>query len=166
MLHPPLDRSSSAVSVILGKDAETLRTELAETQARLREAQGELARLVCLAEAQLQRQCPSEQSSVVAASVRRPAAKDVVARIARLVQLYREASAAAPKGVPVVGEDMMLRWRETVGLFDRDIYLTCNGDMANAGGRPDSARLQSRLRRGTAAECALTPTRADCPTRR
>jgi hypothetical protein len=120
----------------LGEDVETLRTELAETQARLREAQGELARLVRLAEADLQRRRPGEQSSVVAASVRRPAAKDVAARIARLVQLYREAAATSPNGAPVVGEDMMLRWLETSGLFDRDFYLKCNGDVANAGADP------------------------------
>jgi hypothetical protein len=120
----------------LGEDVETLRTELAETQARLKEAQGELARLVRLAEADLQRRRPGEQSSVVAASVRRPAAKDVAARIARLVQLYREAAAAAPNGAPVVGEDTMLRWLETSGLFDRDFYLKCNGDVAGAGADP------------------------------
>ena len=120
----------------LGEDVETLRTELAETQARLKEAQGELARLVRLAEADLHRRRPGEQSSVVAASVRRPAAKDVAARIARLVELYREASAASPNGAPVVGEDTMLRWLETSGLFDRDFYLKCNGDVASAGADP------------------------------
>ena len=120
----------------LGEDVKALRTELAETKARLKEAQGELARLVRLAEADLQRQRPGEPSSVVAASVRRPAAKDVAARIARLVELYREASAAAPGGAPVVGQDTMLRWLEISGLFDRDFYLKSNGDVASAGADP------------------------------
>ena len=122
--------------LLLGDDVETLRTERDETQARLKEAQSELARLVRLAEADLQRRRPGEPSSVVAASVRRPAAKDVAARIARLVELYREASAAAPDGAPVVGEDTMLRWLETSGLFDREFYLKCNGDVASAGADP------------------------------
>lgn len=140
--HPPHVRSFGAVGAtmgaerFLGEDVETLRTELAETQARLKEAQGELARLVRLAEADLQRQRPGEQSSVVAASVRRPAAKDVAARIARLVQLYREASAASPDAAPVVDENTLLRWLETSGLFDRDFYLKCNGDVASAGADP------------------------------
>ncbi len=42
----------------MGEDVEALRAELAETQARLKEAQGELARLVRLAEADLQRRRP------------------------------------------------------------------------------------------------------------
>ena len=55
---------------------------------------------------------------------------------ARLVQLYREASVASPNGAPVVGEDTMLRWLETSGLYDRDFYLKCNGDVASAGADP------------------------------
>ncbi|MHB2208493.1 hypothetical protein [Methylobacterium sp. CM6257] len=120
----------------MGEDVEALRTALAETQARLQEAQGELARLVRLAEADLQRRRPGEQSSVVAASVRRPAAKDVAARIAKLVQLYREASAATSNSAPVVSEETMLKWLETSGLFDREFYLKCNGDVAGAGVDP------------------------------
>lgn len=120
----------------MGEDVEALRSELAETQARLREAHGELARLVRLAEADLHRRRPGEQSSVVAASVRRPAAKEVAARIARLVELYRKASAAAPNGAPEVDQDTMLRWLETSGLFDRDFYLKSNGDVASAGANP------------------------------
>jgi hypothetical protein len=120
----------------LSEDVETLRTALTETQARLKEAQGELARLVRLAEADLQRQRPGEQSSVVAASVRRPAAKDVAARIAQLVHLYRDAAAAAPGRAPVVTEETMLRWLETSGLVDRQFYLNCNPDVAGAGADP------------------------------
>ncbi|TXN75955.1 hypothetical protein FV228_02020 [Methylobacterium sp. WL18] len=120
----------------MSDDVETLRTALSDTQARLSEAQGELARLVRMAEADLQRRRPGEQSSVVAASVRRPAAKDVAARIAQLVHLYREAASAAPDHAPVVTEAMMLQWLEASGLFDRQFYLSCNGDVANAGADP------------------------------
>ncbi|MEL6059223.1 MULTISPECIES: hypothetical protein [unclassified Methylobacterium] len=120
----------------LGEDVEALRAELAETQARLKEAQGELARLVRLAEADLQRRRPGEQSSVVASSVRRPAAKEVAARIARFAHLYREAAAATPDRAPVVPEATMLEWLETSGLFDRQFYLACNDDVANAGADP------------------------------
>lgn len=120
----------------LAEDIDVLRAELAETQARLREGQGELARLVRLAEADLQRRRPGEQSSVVASSVRRPAAKEVAGRIARLVHLYREAAAAAPDRAPVIPEQTMLEWLETSGLFDRQFYLTCNDDVANAGADP------------------------------
>lgn len=137
-----------------GEDAEALRAALTDTQARLKEAQGELARLVRLAEADLQRRRPGEQSSVVASSVRRPAAKDVAARIARLVHLYREAAAAAQDHAPVVSEQTMLDWLETSGLFDRQFYLACNDDVADAGADParhyfnhgsEEARLPSTL---------------------
>lgn len=121
---------------ISGEGVEALRAELAETQARLKEAQGELARLVRLAEADLQRRRPGEQSSVVASSVRRPAAKDVAARIARLVHLYRGAAAATPDRVPTIPEQTMLEWLEISGLFDRQFYLSCNDDVANAGADP------------------------------
>lgn len=120
----------------LGEDVEALRAELVETQARLKDAQGELARLVRLAEADLQRRRPGEPSSVVAASVRRPAAKEVAARIARFAHLYREAAAAAPDRAPVIPEATMLEWLETSGLFDRQFYRTCNDDVANAGADP------------------------------
>lgn len=120
----------------LSEDVEALRAELAETQARLKEAQGELARLVRLAEADLQRRRPGEQSSVVASSVRRPAAKEVAARIARFAHLYREAASATPDRAPVVPEATMLGWLETSGLFDRQFYLTCNDDVAGAGADP------------------------------
>ncbi|MCJ2092243.1 hypothetical protein MKK67_06990 [Methylobacterium sp. J-072] len=118
------------------EDIEALRAELVETQARLKEAQGELARLVRLAEADLHRLRPGEQSSVVASSVRRPAAKDIAARIARFAQLYREAASAVPDRSPVVSEHTMLGWLETSGLFDRQFYLACNSDVAGAGADP------------------------------
>lgn len=138
----------------LGEDLDGLRAELAESRARLKEAQGELARLVRLAEADLQRRRPGEQSSVVASSVRRPAAKDVAARIARLVRLFRDAAAATSDRAPVVSEQTMLEWLETSGLFDRQFYLACNDDVANAGADPtrhyynhgsEEARLPSAL---------------------
>lgn len=119
----------------MGEDVEALRAELADTQARLKETQGELARLVRLAEADLQRRRPGEQSSVVASSVRRPAAKELAARIARFAHLYREAAIAADRA-PVVPEQTMLGWLEASGLFDRQFYLSCNDDVANAGADP------------------------------
>lgn len=120
----------------MGQDVEALRAELAETQARLMEAQRELARLVRLAEADLRRQRPGEQSSVVASSVRRPAAKEVAARIARFAHFYRAAAAASPSRAPVIPEQTMLHWLETSGLFDREFYLACNDDVASAGANP------------------------------
>ena len=120
----------------MDENVEALRTALAETQARLQEAQGELARLVRLAEADLQRQRPGEQSSVVAASVRRPPAKDVAARIAKFVQLYHDALAANSNSAPVISEETMRAWLEASGLFDRNFYLKCNGDVAGAGVDP------------------------------
>jgi len=120
----------------LSEDVDALRAELAETQARLKDAQGELARLVRLAEADLQRRRPGEQSSVVASSVRRPPAKEVAARIAKFVHLYREAAVASPDRAPVVPEQTLLDWLETSGLFDRNFYLACNDDVANAGADP------------------------------
>ena len=137
-----------------GEDAQALRAALTDTQAKLKEAQGELARLVRLAEADLQRRRPGEQSSVVASSVRRPAAKDVAARIARLVHLYRAAAADAQDHAPVVSEQTMLDWLETSGLFARQFYLPCNDDVAGAGADPvrhyfnhgsEEARLPSTL---------------------
>ncbi len=57
-----------------------------------------MARLVRLAEADLQRRRPGEQSSVVASSVRRPPAKEVAARIAKFVHLYGRPPRRAPTG--------------------------------------------------------------------
>ena len=114
--------------------AEVVRAIYADPMQRM--SQGELARLVRLAEADLQRRRPGEPSSVVASSVRRPPAKEVAARIAKFVHLYREAAAASPERAPVVPEQTLLDWLETSGLFDRTFYLACNDDVANAGADP------------------------------
>ncbi len=116
---------------------EALRAELAETQGRLKEAQGELARLVRLAEADLQRRRPGEQSSVVASSVRRPAAKEVAARIARFAHLYREGR----RGPRPIAPPSSPRRRCSNGSRPQacstvSFYLACNDDVANAGADP------------------------------
>lgn len=119
----------------LSDDVNCLRAALTECQTRLQEARVELARMVRLAEADLQRRRPGEQSSVVASAVRRPAAKDVSARIARFIHLYREAAAAQDQA-PTVSEQTMLEWLEASGLFDRQFYLMCNDDVASANADP------------------------------
>ena len=119
-----------------GADIGELRAALAESKARLTEARGELARLVRLAEADLGRVRPGETSSVLSAAVRRPGSKEVATRIARLVELFKEAAAVADDQIPAISEQTLREWLEASGLFDRRFYLTCNADVAGSGTDP------------------------------
>ena len=117
-------------------DVGELRTVLAETQARLNEAHGELARIVRLAEADLNRLRPGETSSVAAGRLRRPGSREIAARIARFVELFRATAARAEDRTPAISEQTMCAWLEASGLFDRQFYLTCNDDVASSGTDP------------------------------
>ena len=130
-------------------EIERLRSELAETRARLDESRGELARLVRLTEAELGRTRPGESADL--AGKRRPAPAEVNARLTKFVNLITATRGWRKPGVP---QDQVLAWLMEAGLFDPQYYLKVNPDLAANGMDPGhhymnygmtEGRLPSRL---------------------